>query len=319
MSEQIIIASVTKMAKGLCIGGYILPHGWWPSDFTPLGPVRSVRLIPAGELWHPYTNEWKPGQIINAVISERANLIPPHTEDVTLTHWATDGCTTWKKGMHAATARCDCSRQKPPKTFPLILREIAMRDAHEGSVHELFQGKISRKENGRAFVADHTLTHSTQWWVPGFYATASDNGYRPIRIESSQYQNAAILEALAGDGWAGSPDREKFTFKYVGVNPVCKRKVYDHISPADDHTLVCRMSLARWWAAPSDQEKLCYADLSAVWAASHDRSSFVPLECDSPGADGQCVCEVPTEDEQYCYLWGLPFSFNQDLSDDLPF
>ena len=59
MSEQIIIASVTKMAKGLCIGGYILPHGWWPSDFTPLGPVRSVRLIPAGELWHPYTNEWK--------------------------------------------------------------------------------------------------------------------------------------------------------------------------------------------------------------------------------------------------------------------
>lgn len=313
MLEQIMIASVTKMAKGLCIGGYVMPQGWWPSEFA-LGPTRSVRLIPAGARWHSYTNDWKPGQIITAEISERAGLVLPHTEDVTLLRWGNRGCGGAK---HEADSPCTCARREAPKTYPLVLRDIAVRSALQGSVSGLFDGKISRKPHGRAVVADHTLGHSTEWWIPGVYATASDNGYVPIRITLREQDNAVILEVMEGDGWAGSPERVKWTFKYVGINPVCRKKVAEYISPACDYTIVCRMSLARWFAASSDPEPVCYGDLSAVWVASHDRASFFPLDCETPSDVGHCLCQVTIEDTDYFWLWRLPHP--DLLTDDLPF
>ena len=106
MLEEIMIASVTKMAKGLCIGGYVMPQGWRPSEFA-LGPTRSVRLIPAGARWHSYTNDWQPGQIITAEISERAGLVLPHAEDVTLLRWGNRGC---GRAKHEADSPCTCAR-----------------------------------------------------------------------------------------------------------------------------------------------------------------------------------------------------------------
>jgi len=315
--EQIIIASVTKMAKGLCIGGYVLPQDWSIGDLT-LGATRSVRLIPAGALWHSYTNNWKPGQIINAEIAERANLVPPHTEDVTLLRWRGDGCTV---GYHAADAPCTCAGLGPAKTYPLVLRDIAVRSALTGSVNDLFHGKISRKLNGRAVVADHTLDHSTEWWIPEVLSNDFNMGdIAPIRIVSSQYQNAAILEAKPTQSLP--EEYGAWTFKYVGINPTCKRKVFDYIAPETGFTLVCRMSLARWFAGRNDQEKVCYADVSSIWIASHDRSSFVALECESPREDGQCACEVVPGnellDDIYRTTWGLIQNPNTD-PDDLPF
>lgn len=317
MIEQIIIASVTKMAKGLCIGGYVLPEDWSIGDLT-LGATRSVRLIPAGALWHSYTNNWKPGQIINAEIAERANLVLPHTEDVTLLRWRGDGCTV---GYHAADAPCTCAGRGPATTYPLVLRDIAVRSALTGSVNDLFHGKISRKLNGRAVVADHTLDHSTEWWIPEVLSNDFNMGdIAPIRIVSSQYQNAAILEAKPTQSLP--EEYGTWTFKYVGINPICKRKVFDYITPETGFTLVCRMSLARWFAGRNDQEKVCYADVSSIWIASHDRSSFVALECESPREDGQCACEVvpsnEISDDIYRTTWGLIQNPNTD-PDDLPF
>ena len=309
MIEHVMIASVTKMAKGLCIGGYVLPSDWRPSDLT-LGPVRSVRLIPAGELWHPMSNQWQPGQLITAEISERSNLVAPHTEDVTLHKWSTWSC---RPLVHNATETCTCTLLEKPKLYPLVLREIALRNIVDGQVNELFSGKISRKQNGRAVVADHTLNHSTEWWRPHLYLVGTDGGYQPVRLVASPYQNASILEVLEEpyEGGAGS----KWTFKYVGKNPICRKKVFDF--SAGSRQLILRMSLARWWAAPTDQEKLCYADLSSAWAATEDWSEFVLLECDAPGEDGLCSCEVVPADEGYKWLWGLQEPVGPN--DDLPF
>lgn len=307
-----MIASVTKMAKGLCIGGYVMPQGWWPSEFA-LGPTRSVRLIPAGARWHSYTNDWQPGQIITAEISERAGLVLPHTEDVTLLRWGNRGCGGAK---HEADAPCTCARREAPKTYPLVLRDIAVRSALQGSVSGLFDGKIARKPNGRAVVADHTLGHSTEWWIPGLLEIGSDMGYIPIRLTTRPQDNAAMLETLETGGLPA--DEKKWTFKYVGINPVCRKKVAEYISPSSDYTIVCRMSLARWFAASSDPEPVCYGDLSAIWVASHDRARFFPLECDMPDEDGKCYCDIQIDNDEYFLMWGLP-RHNPGAQDDLPF
>lgn len=313
MFEQIMIASVTKMKMGLCIGGYVMPREWWQRELT-LGPTRSVRLIPAGARWHSNTNDWQPGQIIRAEISERAGLVLPHTEDVTLLRWGADSC---GGSMHAADTPCTCARREAPKTYPLVLRDIAARSALRGSVSDLFDGKISRKPDGRAVVADHTLGYSTEWWIPDFRMLASDHGYIPIRMTTRLRDSAAMLEALEGDGSMTS-NKNKWTFKYVGVNPVCRKKVAEYTKPMSDYTLVCRMSLARWFAASSDPEPICYGDLSAVWVASQDRTRFFPLECDTPGRDGECLCDVQIDDDEYFSMWGSP-RHNPTAWDDLPF
>jgi hypothetical protein len=214
-----------------------------------------------------------------------------------------------------------CTRKEPVKTYPLLLKEIAVSSALKGSVNDLYHGKISRKPNGRAIVADHTLGHSTEWWIPDVLTNDFNIGdIAPIRIVSSQYENAAMLEAKPKQ--AAPEEYGTWTFKYVGINPTCKRKVFDYISPETGFTLVCRMSLARWFAGRNDQEKVCYANVSSIWIASHDGSSFVALECETPGEDGQCSCEaVPgqeTSDDIYRTTWGLIHNPNTDV-DDLPF
>jgi hypothetical protein len=176
----------------------------------------------------------------------------------------------------------------------------------------LFGGKITRKSNGRAIVRDRTLDFSTQWWIPDLFSPDMDELYQPIRIVSSTY--GSYLEVLEEDVNTGnSGTGQKWTFKFVGVKPVCKQKVYQHTFGLNRHVIVLRISLARWWAAASDPEVVCYGDLSAAWAASRDWTTFILLECDSPDGSGQCSCEVDRSEGSYNRMW------NPLQTDDLPF
>ena len=306
MPDQIIIASVTKMSRGLCIGGYVLSRGWSHANLQ-IDAVRSVRLVPAGELWHPNTNQWRPGQIITAEISERPNKVPPHTEDATMHKWSQHGCRALLG--HTATEVCACLGGAQPQSFPLILKEIALKQAFRGSVSGVFGGKITRKANGRAVVLSPDLGFSTQWWIPEWVHTSFDTGCLPIRITTSQYQGAAILEAAEDNVGSSGQALAKWTFKYVGVNPICRRKIQECCRNPGT-TLLLRLSLARWWAAPSDTEKLCYGDLSSAWAFSDELRGFEPLDC-ANAVDGQCACELLPAYSDWLEFWGegsdLPF------------
>ena len=307
MPEQVIIASVTKMSRGLCIGGYVLARGWSHANLQ-IKAARSIRLVPAGELWHPNTNQWRPGQIITAEISERENKTPPHTEDVTLHKWSQHGCRTLLG--HSAMESCNCLGGTHSQHFPLILKEIALDQAFRGSVSGLFDGKITRKPNGRAVVSSRELQFSTQWWMPEVVSVASDEGYLPVRIVSSQYKGDLILEAVEEGSAQSPPSNTKWTFKYVGVNPICKHKVRENVGP--DQIILLRMSLARWWAAPADSEVLCYGDLSSAWSFSEKERRFEPLECASL-VNGKCECKIDADSDGYLWLWGGLRNGNEDL------
>ena len=286
------------MSRGLCIGGYVLARGWSHANLQ-IKAARSVRLVPAGELWHPNTNQWRPGQIITAEISERENKTPPHTEDVTLHKWSQHGCRTLLG--HSAMESCSCLGGMHSQLFPLILKEIALDQAFRGSVSGLFDGKITRKPNGRAVVSSRELHFSTQWWMPELVDVSTDNGYLPVRITTSQYQGALNLEAVENGSPPSPPSDAKWTFKYVGVDPICKRKFRKSVEYGS--TLLLRMSLARWWASQADTEVLCYGDLSSAWSFSEKERRFELLECASP-VNGKCECKLDADDDGYLWLWG---------------
>jgi len=252
-----LIASVTKLKHGrLCVGGYEMPEGWDPRTWAPgealPEPIRSVRLMPEMDIAYTESNGFTPGELIGAELVDRTAITPPHTEDVYVRS------STW------VTAR------GKPAVFLSLLRQIARSSSHSGPVGALFDGLLSRKPNGRAFVIARNLSFSTQWWEPDLAACE-------VRAVRRSFDNKTMLQVT------DVAKKTLWSFAYVGHKELCHR-LFNQIATdgslnGADGLLLLRMSLARWNDKYDDVE-VCYGDLSAAWFAPNDSpASLVPLIC----------------------------------------
>lgn len=127
----VLIVGKTKMRGGICVGGYLIVHS------------RSVRLIPQGRSSHPLDDSHEVGQIWDIDFFRPTKIIPPHTEDITVT----------KSKLIDFVPNVRISEIIPP---------------YHGDASGLYDGMIRFTGNGSGYIShlNGVPDYSTCFWSP---------------------------------------------------------------------------------------------------------------------------------------------------------
>jgi hypothetical protein len=129
---KVVIVAKTKMSHGVCVGGF------------DMEAHKNVRLIPLGEYNNPADTEFNIGGVWDIEYQQKADITPPHVEDVIFTKASYRG-----------------------KMIDLGAYIKNFCEIDEGPPHVLFDGKLRATSKGSGYVcqAGGFPSHSVGFWI----------------------------------------------------------------------------------------------------------------------------------------------------------
>lgn len=229
---EVTIVSKTRMANGVCVGG-VLESG------------QFVRLLKFNGYNQDSDTCYNIGQVYEIEYKSRSGIKPPHVEDILVTNSSFKSCIL-------------------NKDLATYLKDLLKVNIWEGSISNIFQGKIQWTNGGSGYISENSdiPDNSVGFWI-------SDQD-----LKLKYYENKARYNY--------PPQRKKITINgnLMKNGPLQYRNIpfvgfQDPIECIEVGTLI-RLSLARWWS-PGDTEERCYLQLSG-WYDNADFQEFNSFE-----------------------------------------